>query len=160
METLELISPTDYERERGKPMPTLQHALIQQNLVFEIKTRYRHLYHALPELTLEMPEKPDSVPDVAIYPVAQIRFENEVIRMNQMPLTTIEILSPSQRDDELISKTDRYFQVGVKSCWIVLPGFRAVAVYSGPRQYQFFMEDSTLVDPVTGIELAVSELFR
>jgi Uma2 family endonuclease len=151
---------SDYELERGKPMPSLQHALTQENLVFSIKSRYRHLYRVLPEITLEMPEKPDCVPDVAIYAASAIQFEPDAIRMTAMPLTTIEIMSPSQTDDELVAKTDRYFRAGVKSCWVVLPSFRAILVYSQPRKYHFFVEDSTLTDPATGIELAVNEIFQ
>ncbi len=94
------------------------------------------------------------------YAASAIQFEPDSIRMAAMPLTTIEILSPTQNSEELVAKTDRYFEAGVKSCWVVLPGFRAILVYSQPRKYQFFGEDSTLTDPATGIELTVSEIFR
>ena len=160
---IEVLSDYELESRRrtgGKPMPGLQHVLTQKNLVVELTVKYRRLYTALPEITLEMPENPDCVPDVAIYAASSIQFEPDAIRMETMPLTTIEIMSPCQTDDELVAKTDRYFWAGVKSCWVVLPSFRAILVYSQPRKYQFFVEDSTLTDPATGIELAVSEIFR
>lgn len=79
--------------------------------------------------------------------------------MKQMPLTTIEILSPTQREPELVAKAKRYFAAGVKSCWIVLPVFKVIVVYSSPTQRQVFTEDMTLIDKITGIGFPLSEVF-
>jgi Uma2 family endonuclease len=79
--------------------------------------------------------------------------------MTEMPLTAIEIISPSQTDTELIKKINRYFNAGVKSCWLVNPAFQAVYVYSEIGKYQFFNSGMTLLDPATGIELPLSEVF-
>jgi Uma2 family endonuclease len=47
--------------------------------------------------------------------------------MTDPPLTVVEILSPNQGMEELISKADAYFEAGVKSCWIVQPLLEAIA---------------------------------
>lgn len=150
---------SDYELERGKPMPTLNHSIIQANLIFALKFTYRQNYSIASELNLTMPERPDAVPDIAIYPKLRIDFLNDVTSMTDMPLTVIEIVSPSQTDAEILAKFRRYFNAGVKSCWLVMPSFQAISVYSEFGKYRFFSEKDTLIDSVTGIELALSEIF-
>jgi Uma2 family endonuclease len=155
--TIEQLS--DYERERGKPMPTLNHSIVQGNLNFALQLHYRTQYRFLPEINLTMPVKPDMVPDIAIYPKLQIDFLHDVKSMTQMPLTVIEIVSPSQSNDDILAKFERYFLAGVQSCWLVLPSFKAISVYAAIGQYQFFTDDTTLSDPVTGIKLPLNDIF-
>jgi len=150
---------SDYERERGKPMPTLNHAVIQGNLIFNLKLRFREQYTIASELNITMPERPDTVPDIAIYPKLQIDFLHDITSMTEMPLTIIEIVSPSQSDADILAKFERYFKAGVQSCWLVMPSLQAIAVYSAVGKYQFFSDTATLTDQVTGIELAVGEVF-
>jgi Uma2 family endonuclease len=151
--------PSAYERERGKPMPTLNHAVIQANLIFSLKLGYRQHYSIVSEINLTMPERPDTVPDVAIYHPLKIDFLHDITSMTAMPLTVIEIVSPSQSDAEILAKFERYFNAGVGSCWLVLPGLQAIAVYSGIGTYQFFVHTATLTDATTGIELVLNEVF-
>jgi Uma2 family endonuclease len=148
-----------YEIERNKPMPSLNHSIVQGNLIAELKVRYRKQYTILSEIDLTMPEKPNAVPDVAIYPKLKIDFLEDKVTMKEMPLVTIEILSPSQNENEMVAKAQRYFIAGVKSCWIVLPIFKAIVIFSSPTQRQVFTEDMLLVDKVAGIEFNVSEVF-
>lgn len=150
---------SDYERERGKPMPTLNHAYVQTNILVELKVRYRKTYTILSELNITMPERPDTVPDIAIYPKLQIDFLHDVTSMTSMPLTVIEIVSPSQSDAEILTKFERYFNAGIQSCWLVMPSLQAIAVYSAIGKYQFFTDTTTLIDSATGIELVLSEIF-
>jgi Uma2 family endonuclease len=150
---------SQYEIERNKPMPSKNHGFIQSKLSMIIGYRYLNTYNLFSELDIIMPEKPDSVPDVCIYPKSEIDFSEDIIGMKEMPLTTIEILSPTQRENELVAKAKRYFAAGVKSCWIVLPIFKVIVVYSSPTQRQVFTEDMTLIDKITGIELPLNEVF-
>jgi Uma2 family endonuclease len=150
---------SQYEIERNKPMPSRNHGFIQSKLSMIIGYRYLNTYNLFSELDIIMPEKPDSVPDICIYPKSEIDFSEDVIGMKEMPLTTIEILSPTQRENELVEKAKRYFAAGVKSCWIVLPIFKVIVVYSSPTQRQVFTEDMTLIDKITGIELSLNDVF-
>lgn len=150
---------SDYELERGKPMPTLNHAYLQKNLLVSLDYRYRKTHTVLSELSLTMPERPDAVPDIAIYPKLQIDFLHDIISMVEMPLTVVEIISPSQSQDEIIAKFERYFKAGIQSCWLVMPSLQAVAVFSAIGKYQFFTEDKLLTDAVTGIALPLNEVF-
>lgn len=150
---------SEYELERGKPMPTLNHSVVQGNLIFALKLQCRQHYTVLSELNLTMPERPDTVPDISIYPKLQIDFLHDVTSMTDMPLTVIEIISPSQSNDDILAKFERYFKAGVQSCWLVMPSFQAISVYSSFGKYQFFSGNDTLTDALTGIEIPLNEIF-
>ena len=150
---------SQYELERNKPMPSKNHSIVQGNLIFELKTRYRKSNSFLSEVDILMPEKPNCVPDIAIYPKLEFNFLDDELAMTEMPLTAIEIVSPSQSDNDILKKINLYFNAGVKSCWFVMPGFRAISVYSSIDNYEFFTSDMTLIDSATGIKLPLSDIF-
>ena len=150
---------SDYEIERGKPMPSLNHSHLQSILLIELGTRYRKNYSFLSELNVKMLVRPDTVPDIAIYPKMKIDYLHDITSMEEIPITAIEIVSPSQSNDDILAKFERYFLAGVQSCWLVMPSFQAISVYSGIGKYQFFNADMTLIDKATNIELPLSEIF-
>ena len=157
METSELLS--DYELERGKPVPSLNHAYLQKNLLVVLEIRYRKTYDILPELELELTTG-RATPDLCIYPNLQYDWEEDVIRMKEPPFTTIEILSPRQAIDDLISKIRKiYFPAGVKSAWVVVPPFKTIHILY-PDQPTVTFTQGPLIDPATAIELPMEEIFR
>ncbi|AMJ66798.1 Uma2 family endonuclease [Hymenobacter sp. PAMC 26628] len=158
METL-AVELSEYELERGKPMPSENHGSIQLNIGFELKLRYREAFRFRSEINIAVAER-IMVPDIGIFPYVKVDLMHDNIVAQQMPLTTIEILSPTQALDELIDKAAKYFDAGVKSCWIVLPQLQAVVVYASPTNYTFFHGAQTLADPATGIELPLGPLFE
>ena len=157
--TLPETELSEYELERHKPMPSKNHGYIQSNLITELNISYRNEFTLLSEVHITMPQKPDCVPDVAVFPKMVIDFEEDELSMTLIPLTAIEILSPMQSDSELVRKINRYFQAGVKSCWLILPGLKAVSVFSAPGVYRFFKDAETLIDTATGIELSLAAIF-
>jgi Uma2 family endonuclease len=150
---------SQYEIERNKPMPDFKHSIVQTNLLFRLGLLYNNYFSILPELNITMPTGRDAVPDVCIYPKMDIDFSNDIESMAEMPLTIIEIISPPQTEEKLVSNSKRYFDAGVKSCWIVLPSMKAIYVYSQIGKYQFFNDEMTLIDKLTGIELPLNEVF-
>ncbi|MBC7919708.1 MAG: Uma2 family endonuclease [Ferruginibacter sp.] len=157
METTELLS--DYQLERGKPMPNILHGAIQANLVFELKSHYRQSYRVVSEVSLAT--VPDgATPDVLLYPSFPLDYLNALpAKRSDAPLLCIDIQSPSQSLEEMIEKVARYFAFGVKSCWVVVPSLQAVLVYDQPGHYQFFHGNDTLRDAGTGIELPLPGIF-
>ncbi len=140
-------------------MPSLNHSLLQGNLIFALKSDYRQAFTFLPEINLTMPQRPDMVPDIAIYPTLIVDFLHDQTSMTQFPITVVEIVSSSQSNDDILDKFERYFLAGVQSCWLVMPSMKAIAVYSGIGRYTFFTDADTLTDPATGITLALAEVF-
>ena len=157
---METLAPeiSDYEFERGKPIPSLKHAIIQGNLIQFLRAELGSDYLVLPELSLAL-DAQKAVPDVSVFFRSARDLTVEQISVAAAPRTVIEILSPTQVIAELLEKAGRYFAAGVQSYWLVVPELRAVAVYSAPRKYKYFYNGDTLVDPATGAELVVSELF-
>ena len=157
METLETVKSI-YELERGKPVPTFNHAVLQQGILLRIALDYQGRFFALPELNLLiMGEK--LVPDLAVYAGIPKFREHDEHYAAELPLTTVEIISPSQSIVELSTKAERYLQAGVKSCWIVLPEFKSIVLSSQAGNYQTFNFRDILRDPATGIELELAPLF-
>ncbi len=139
-------------------MPSKNHAIIQANLNFELMLHHQEQFRFMTEVKLDIPEK-DAVPDLAIYPLLTFDPLHDEIKMTQMPLGVIEILSPTQTNEELLAKVGKYFDAGVKSCWLVIPTFRLISVFSDRQTSKTFIEGD-LHDPVLGITLDVNKIFR
>jgi len=78
-----------------------------------------------------------------------------------MPGLAIEILSPRQAVGYLIRKINAYFELGVSSCWLVIPTNKYIAVYSETNQYKSFdiQHDTEVVDKVMDIRLPIANVF-
>ena len=153
------VELSDYERERGKPLPSLNHGIVQANIGFELKTRYGAQFRFMSEINIQVADRV-MVPDIGIFPTMAMDMQHDEIVMSVLPLTTIEILSGNQSPNELVARAHAYFAAGVKSCWIVSPKMRNVAVYSAPGASKLYQHGQTLTDPATGIELPLGPLFE
>jgi Uma2 family endonuclease len=149
---------SEYEQERNKPMPSKNHAILQNRLNFELTLHYDEKYSVLSEVKLNTPPI-DMVPDVAIYPLMPFDSLDDETKMIEMPLCAIEIISASQNDQELIDKIKRYFDHGVKSCWLVQPIFQIITVFSDKSTLKTFL-DGELHDPVLDIKIDLKRIFR
>ncbi len=92
-------------------------------------------YSVFTELSLEI-NKIEYKPDISIYPKRGLSKPRDILKMTDMPLLAIEILSSRQAMDELIDKFEVYFNAGIKSCWLVEPAIEAITVYSSLLEYQ------------------------
>lgn len=149
---------SEYELERGKPMPSKNHAIIQGNLVVALNVYCQERYSILPEVKLNTPPN-DLVPDIAIYPLLEFDSLHDEVKMDEMPLGVVEIISPSQGDQELVDKLSRYFDVGVKSCWLIQPTFRIITIFSDKNTFKTFI-DGEAHDQVLDIRLDLKRIFR
>jgi Uma2 family endonuclease len=150
---------SDYEIERGKPMPSKHHAIIQDNLGFHIRLKYGDRFRTLPEISLDLPVR-GRVPDLAIYP--SMEYGEEEVKMTRVPLAVVEILSPTQSQSDLKEKRHEYFNAGVQSYWVIFPDLYSVYVYysSKATDFEVFSKQENLVDKKLGIELALQDLFK
>src|SRR3989442_15190332 len=90
---IEVERPLSYEEERGKPMPSFNHAIIQMNLGIEL-ARNRD-YRVASELDIELGGKP-MTPDLSVYRRQELDLIHDVPRRTDPPLLIAEILSASQ----------------------------------------------------------------
>lgn len=118
---------SDYEMERGKPMPSKLHSVIQANLSYLLKCLYKSRFRALSELAIRL-DGNKYVPDICLYSVDASNWHEEEIEMTEPPLLAIQIESPRQSTYEMKEKADTYLAAGVRSVWIVLPALAGVMV--------------------------------
>ncbi len=149
---------TDYEIERGKPMPSKNHGKIQARISQQILNEYEERFDVISELSLQSPNPP-SVPDVSIFPVSSSNWLEDEIKVREVPLTVVEILSPSQTVTELTGKAKSYFATGVASYWLVQPTFRSVVILQ-PNADELVFHNDTLTDPTNGISIDLKKVFR
>ncbi|MBC7919704.1 MAG: Uma2 family endonuclease [Ferruginibacter sp.] len=156
METTELLS--DYELERGKPMPGRNHGLIQSRLSFLLLRDYENEYDFLAESSLELTTG-KATPDLAVYPKLPRDWFNDEVRMTTPPLSVFEILSPTQGLQDLTDKAATYFGAGVQSYWVIIPTFKTVHLIL-PNQPINTVTAGIITDPATRIVVQTTEIFK
>ena len=77
------------------------------------------------------------------------------------PTLAVEILSPSDKIEEIQAKLDEYLTAGVPVAWVVDPHFKTVTVYRPDRGPEMLHGDAVLTDQthLPGFAVAVTELF-
>ncbi len=154
----EPIAVSDYETERNKPMPNRIHGALQSQIIFLLKTLYANDFQFPSELSLAT--NPSTTPDICIYPKKKLNLREVAAKETEMPITTIEILSPNQTLEELAAKAwDIYFPAGVKSAWIVVPELKAIQLLLPNGEMQLFYKDE-IFDPTTSIQISVPQVFE
>ena len=127
-------------------------------------------FTVLPELSLDTENLKDGTlrsafklelkPDLSVYPLRpKPNPHDDILRMTEMPLLIVEVLSPMQSFHKLSRKVKAYFVLGVKSCWIVSPQQQAVTVYQKADQSITYGTNQTVVDDVIGIKIPISDIF-
>lgn len=158
-EIAEATPLSDYEIERNKPMPSLNHGLVQANLIAILWSLYRTQFSVISELSLTLSGW-KSVPDVCLFPKKSFNPKKDRITVEEPPICAIEIISPSQSSDLLSEKADEYFAHGVQSCWLVFPRFEYIQVYSSPDSFEIYRKNEVLKDEVLGISIPIAEVFQ
>lgn len=146
-----------YELERGKPMPSKNHGKLQFRIAKAISDNSGDRFDILTEVSLEL-SKPVT-PDIAVFPAETSDWLDDEIKVKRAPLAVVELLSPTQGNQELIDKLDIYFEAGVQSCWIVIPRFRLINVFTTKHEYKAFMQGE-LRDEKLGIQIDLESVFR
>ncbi len=154
METTQTKS--DYERERGKPMPSKLHSVAQTNLLIQLST-YRPRLQSLSELTLRLDGR-KLTPDVSIYADLEIDSTRDETHVTEPPLVSIEIASPTQGIQDLVDKARFMMEHGVEACWIVQPPIRTITVFT-PDMESTTYSSGTVTDPTAEIEVDLDALF-
>ncbi len=166
----ELLLPEPTEEEIWEEMDevgSLNHSAIQANLAFLFKRL--GAYSVFNELSLSITNvdlsqfdlivREEIKPDVCLYPKRRIDPTHDILKMSEMPLLAVEILSPRQGLYEIIEKVKLYFTLGVKSCWVVIPNNQTATVYTAPDQFRTFVEGEVL-DEVLNTHLPIAEIFE
>ena len=146
----------EYEQERGKPLPSLNHGVVQAKLSFALISAYQDQYLVGSEITLAT--EPPLTPDLIVSSERQLDWLRDEIRVGEAPLTVFEIVTPSQSINEFIPRIESYFRFGVKSVWLVHPPFKQVVIFRLDKELQVYNEGE-VVDRALGFKIALSEIF-
>lgn len=153
------------ETEEVEEMGSHNHSAIQANLTYLLKRTGR--YSVYTELSLDTTPldpklfkvKDEIKPDVCVYPKRGLIRPFDILKMSEMPLLVVEVLSPKQSAYEILEKFAAYFALGVKSCWLVDPLTAIVAVYSTLETHQIFAAGE-VVDEAIELDLPFDEIFE
>lgn len=164
-------SPVSYEEERD--VSSQNYSLIQARLggLFNLDARF----NAATKLTLDVSQvdltpfkikaTQELEPDISVYYASEFDVIDptkniDVLKVSQMPLLAIEVLSPTQGTAEVFAKFRAYFALGIKSCWLVDPTLRTITVCSNPNELNIYkLADGEVVDHVLDIRLDLSKVF-
>ncbi len=146
----------DYEKERGKPMPSFNHGVVQANLIVALNAACRDRSLIASELSLA--SEPPMTPDISICSLRQPDWLHDEVRAADPPITVVEILSPSQSVNEVIPKIETYFRFGIKSVWLVQPPLKQVAVFMPDMEPHVFVEGD-VTDPTLDVQVALDKIF-
>ncbi len=159
-----VIAPEDEETECDD-MGSHNHSMVQANLAYLLKRL--GAYTVFIELSLDVSHldrerytvKDELVPDVALYPKRSLSLPRDILRMTDMPLLAIEILSPRQGTAGILEKFEAYFALDIPSCWLVDPLTQTVHVYQSCTDRTTF-STGDVVDPSLDIRMPMAEIFE
>ncbi len=133
------------------------HSYVQACLIIALSKLGKFILFT--ELSLEINAK-EYKPDVCAYPLEYnlSSLARDVLKVQEMPLLAIEVLSPRQSIETIMEKFDLYFQAGVKSCWLVIPSAHTVSVYRSLDDVESF-SNAEIVDQTLQINLSLKTVF-
>ncbi len=147
-----------YELERNKPMPSLNHAIVQSRLCQELSWAYNEEFDILPELDIQFLNR-KVVPDISIYPKSNNDWDNDSLVMTDLPLGVIEILTYRQPLDDIFERIHHvYFPAGLKSVWGVLPSAQSVMIFTPNAKPKTF-NSGIMHDAASGFEIDLDKIF-
>ena len=156
MITARLEQPSsDYEIERGKPLPDLHHSAVQVSLAVQLFGQKD--FSVFSELTIRLGDR-KYTPDLSIYPFETVDYTQSESPRTFAPLVCIEIISPPQTTVELLGKSKAYFAHGVKSCWIVDPALQTITILQ-PGELRRIVNSGIATDPATGLTVDLAKAF-
>ena len=150
---------SDYEKERGKPLPDMFHAMIQTSLAIQLHKQTGDRFLFVSELTLEITPTSSLTPDLAVLPKRPLVGMREPARCKDIPLLVVEIAAPSQGYEIMVRKIDTYFAYGVQGVWEINPALRAIAIHRLGQEVPEVFQHGEAKDPATGLTVRVEEIF-
>ena len=148
--------PLTYEEERGKPMPSKNHGIIQMRLGIQFAKHPE--FEPAGEVTLELFPGEPRTPDLIVNPRQPLDLRQDDVRPTAPPLLAVEIVSPSQGMQEIMDKVKFYLAHGVRSVWVVVPPLHEVAIFlpDGSRQSH---HAGVVRDPAIGVTADLDAVF-
>jgi Uma2 family endonuclease len=100
--------------------------------------------------------------DVAYFSAASLEQQSDNTSMIEgPPVLAVEILSPSDKLEDVNEKVDEYLAAGVALVWVVDPHFHTVTVFQPDVEPQLFNKEQVLTAAphLPGLSIAVRTIF-
>ncbi len=159
VEPIEEVETSEYERERGKPMPNLSHSRIEARLGAALLAQEGNRYMVGVELTLQFADGTILARGIAVLPARPVNWGLEPARCSEIPILVVEIDSPTQGYLEVMRKRDLYFAQGVESVWVVQPDMQSISIYRPSEPRPHIVQRGEAKDPATGMAVGLESLF-
>ena len=103
--------------------------------------------------------------DLAFLSHESLKNQPEDVSSIQVPPDlAIEITSPGNSWDRILTKIKEYFTMGVREVWVISVGARQVSIYSSPKDCRVFLledGDKLSCEPILpGFEIALENIFE
>ncbi|MCL4303305.1 MAG: Uma2 family endonuclease [Anaerolineae bacterium] len=142
-----------------------EHGLVEFNLGSELRSFVRQ--HTLGwvmggEVGVYTRRNPDRVRGADVVFISKERLPDRPQGFLEVaPELIVEIISPTDRWQDMHEKLEEYFAIGVQQVWIVEPPTRTVRVYHSATEMYKLTESDILAGegPLAGFALAVAEIF-
>jgi Uma2 family endonuclease len=156
-----------YELDEGElrmeASPTLRHNLIRYRIA-RLLTDFvegRGLGLVVEEMDFRLSEDTVRNPDVSFIEAAHANaLDQDRSPIEGAPTLAVEVISPSNRAEDMARKVHQYLQAGSRTVWVVYPSLRMIEVHSqsGLRQVR---EPEALKDEssLPGFSLSLSYIF-
>lgn len=116
------------------------------------------------EVGIYIRRNPDRIraPDVVFYSRSRMPKRPRKQFLDMTPELVIEIVSPTDRWDEIRKKIADYFLIGVERVWVVEPELQDVLVYRSPTDSTAIPRGEKLKGEgvLEGFQVSVTELFN
>ncbi len=147
---------TEYITQEENSLPSFNHGYFQLSIGMAL--RQQNKFAVVTASSIEIEGK-EYIPDISVYPKRTINRLHDIVKMTEMPLSAIEIISPTQGTLEIVNKFKVYFAGGIKSCWLVDPLQGSVVIFSSPDQAQT-ITSGEVIDKTLEISIPIEELFK
>jgi Uma2 family endonuclease len=114
-----------------------------------------------PDATFQIGEN-QRIPDVAFVAATRFPVEGEPEGIWPMaPDLAVEIISPNDLYERVISKVEDYLAAGVRQVWLISPEHKAITIYSSPTHTSILTEADDLVSEelLPGFRCRIADLF-
>ena len=115
-----------------------------------------------PDTTFRIGEN-ERIPDVAFVAAARLPVEGEPEGIGLMPPDlAVEIISPNDLYEKVISKVEEYLAGGVRQVWLLSPEHKIVTIFHAPTRTTILTEADDLVSEeiLPEFRCRIAELFR
>jgi Uma2 family endonuclease len=118
-------------------------------------------FRAKPELPIVI-DGDEQIPDISVYKREKANYgkKKDTVRVEDLPLLAIEILSPTQTIDSLYDKAETYLRAGVKSVWIVQPMAHTVTVMTDITESGVRFAHQGILEDITGVRADLGIIFE